>query len=243
MIASRLLAAAVFVIAATGPVHAEDAGFRLLELDGHRVKWGNPALGTPATVTYAVATARHRFAGARNCPALDPPRALLARSGISHEHFAAALADALRAWSKVAGITFRRADQEHADILIGAELQPRGRGFTNVLYAGAKAGTDPRPITRAVICLNPRERWKIGFDGNLDVYDLRYTLTHELGHAIGLDHPGPRGGVMGFAYREGFDTLQAGDIAGAVLLYGAPEPQLAGPEAGGIEAGSAKRGG
>ena len=46
---------------------------------------------------------------------------------------------------------------------------------------------------------------------------------------------------MGFAYREGFDTLQAGDIAGAVLLYGAPEPQLAGPEAGGIEAGSAKR--
>jgi hypothetical protein len=65
-------------------------------------------------------------------------------------------------------------------------------------------------------------RWKVGFDGNLKAYDLRYTLAHEIGHAIGLDHPPGPGQIMNYRYEERFRDLQSGDVFGAVALYGAP---------------------
>ena len=61
---------------------------------------------------------------------------------------------------------------------------------------------------------------KVGFDGNLNVYDLRYTLMHEIGHAIGLDHPGSSGSIMGYRYDERVRQLQASDISAAQRLYG-----------------------
>jgi hypothetical protein len=137
-------------------------------------------------------------------------------------------------WQAVADIRFEpAADPAGADILIGAQAVPRDRAYTNVAHAPAAApaaalrgAAEPvRRIGRSLICLNPRQRWKIGFDGNLKVYDLRYTLAHEIGHAIGLDHPGSRGELMGFRYTERFRALQHGDIAGAVALYG-PAPSL-----------------
>jgi hypothetical protein len=77
-----------------------------------------------------------------------------------------------------------------------------------------------------LICLDPTQPWKIGFGGNPEAYDIRYTLAHEIGHAIGLDHPGPTGELMSFSYGEGFRVLQPGDVAGAILLYGARTPAV-----------------
>jgi hypothetical protein len=77
------------------------------------------------------------------------------------------------------------------------------------------------------MCLSPEERWKIGFDGDLDVYDLRYALLHEIGHAIGLDHPALAGQLMDFRYLERFRAPQTGDILGAVALYGPSRPPMA----------------
>ena len=77
-----------------------------------------------------------------------------------------------------------------------------------------------RPIRQALICLNPDQPWKIGFDGRLGIYDLRYTLMHEIGHAIGLDHPGASGALMGFRYDEKRDGLAPADIEAAQKLYG-----------------------
>jgi hypothetical protein len=76
----------------------------------------------------------------------------------------------------------------------------------------------------ARICLNPAKRWKIGFDGDLTVYDLRFTLAHEIGHAIGPDHPVGAGQIMGYRYEERFRSLQSGDAQAAPLLYGARSP-------------------
>lgn len=200
---------------------AQAAGYREIVLDGHTMKWGAPVAGTGATVTYAVADGARSFPGARNCQTIDPLDHLLAASHIARPTFDHELAAAFAAWTSVADIRFREVNTPNADILIGAEAHPLGRAFTNVEYADP-ASTELASLKRSVICLNPDQPWKVGFDGNLNVYDIRYALTHEIGHAIGLDHPGRTGELMDFRYQEQFRVPQLGDIAGATLLYGRP---------------------
>ena len=152
---------------------------------------------------------------------MTPVAPLLATSGMSAEAFETELVAAFSLWSAAANIRFVPAKTPaSADILIGAQAEPRGRAFTNIEYEAAGPADGVRRLTRSLICLNPEERWKIGFDGNLDVYDLRYALLHEIGHAIGLDHPAIDSQLMDFRYLERFRTPQAGDVLGAVALYG-----------------------
>ncbi len=228
---SALLVAAMVLQApaAAGESEAERfLGFRLLELDGAGVKWAgrhgglSPAGATPAEaprVTYAFVTAPMTFPGARNCAGLVPVEPLAARSGIASEALKAEARAAFDMWESAARIDFvETADADRAEILIGAQAEPTGHAFTNVAYE--PGGGAERSIERSLICLNPMKRWKIGFDGNLSVYDLRYTLAHEIGHAIGLDHPDGNSALMSFRYREGSRDLTPGDMAGAAALYG-----------------------
>jgi hypothetical protein len=197
-------------------------GFRLLDLENQSVKWRTPRFGESAQVTYAFATRDTTTAGARNCGRMLPPSAAYTPSRITERQFRREVAAAFRMWEAAANIAFREtADAEHADILIGAQAEPIGRAFTNVALKAGDAGK--KVIGRSLICLNPRQPWKIGFDGDLKVYDLRYTLAHEIGHAIGLDHPSPSGQLMSYRYDEGQPGLRPGDIKGAALLYG-PKP-------------------
>jgi hypothetical protein len=196
------------------------AEYRHLVLDGHALKWGKPVLGTGAAVTYALVDREKRFPGARNCSAIAPIDRMLARNGVSTGSFARELGAALRVWEGAADITFSAADPATADILIGVQLDPVGFAFANVEYDKTEAGQGPRSISRSMVCFNPTRNWKVGFDGDLDVYDLRYTLIHEIGHAIGLDHPAIAGQLMAYKYGEKFRVLQAGDIRGVETLYG-----------------------
>jgi hypothetical protein len=98
---------------------------------------------------------------------------------------------------------------------------PDGWAFADVFFDAASP--EPvKPISKALVCLNPAKRWKVGFNGDLKSYDLRYTLAHEIGHAIGLDHPMGGNQIMGYRYEERFRALQPGDVRGAIALYGAP---------------------
>jgi len=202
------------------------ADYRLIVLDGASLKWGEPVDGTRATVTYAVVDRVRRFPDARNCGGLSPLGGLLAANHVDRATFDRELRAAFAAWSAVADIDFVPVSSLSAEILIGAQSEPRGRAFTNVDYdksvtvAVSNGPAPPHRMRQALICLNPEERWKVGFDGNLDVYDLRYTLQHEIGHAIGLDHPSLHGEMMDFRYIEQFRTPQEGDIRGVVALYG-----------------------
>lgn len=234
---ARFAAAGLGAVLMASVAHA--GGYRLLNLDGSLVKWGVPEFGASATVSYAFANSTMRFDKARNCAGLVPLDELATRSHVTNEQIRKETAEAFTAWAKVTGLQFILAsDIAKADILIGAQAKSVGRAFTNIELdttaqvekafarpneqeAPAAKPNSMRAIRQALICLNADQPWKIGFDGRLGVYDLRYTLMHEIGHAIGLDHPGASGALMGFRYDEKRNGPSPADIEAAQKLYGA----------------------
>jgi hypothetical protein len=214
-----LLVASVLPLTLPLPAHAGEDEYRLLELDGHMVKWGDRQLGVGASISYAFAAEPLRFDDAINCQDMESIEAI-SGTNLSMETLAREAAAAFRVWERAADLSFHQVgDARDADIILGAQGRPYGRAFASVAYV-PNAENGVRAIEQALVCLNPDHGWKVGFDGNEDVYDIRYTLVHEIGHAIGLDHPGPTGQVMAFRYTEAFEDLQPGDLRGAQRLYG-----------------------
>jgi hypothetical protein len=200
--------------------------FKILKLEGHQVRWSLPADGSPRIITYRLVTETLRFPNARNCRGLAPLDGLAAASGVLPATVKEEARAAFAMWEAAANIVFMEAPEgAPADILIGAQTEPEGWAFADVFYDAGAAGA-VKPISQALVCLNPGKRWKVGFDGDLKAYDLRYTLAHEIGHAIGLDHPAGASQIMHFKYEERFRALQPGDIRGAVALYGTPQTTL-----------------
>jgi hypothetical protein len=214
------LAGFAFGTASAGDV----AGYKVLRLEGNPVHWKRAADGQRPLLSYGLVGEDTEFPRARNCRKLTPIERLLAGSGIETDAARREIEAAFRMWEEVSDISFREAaSPEQADILIGAQADPEGWAFADVFY-DVSSPDAVKPISRSLICLNPTKRWKIGFDGDFKVYDLRYTIAHEIGHAIGLDHPAGGGQIMAYRYEESFRALQPGDVAGAVLLYGARQP-------------------
>lgn len=212
------LVAAWATCAVTVPVCAQ-ALFQPLRLNNELVRWFPQADGK-VVLTYAITDSETHDASAINCKRLRQPERILQSAAIDRAVFDQALAAAFSAWEREADIKFVRTLPEKADILIGEQVDPIGYAFTNVV-PGERTRDGWREIAKATICLNPQKPWKLGKDGNASVYDLTYTLTHEIGHAIGLDHAGRRGHVMSFRYDEDLRGLTGGDVAGAVFVYGA----------------------
>lgn len=240
---------ALAVVPNLGHSTAARAG-ELLQIDGGALKWGRAAPGAGTVVTYAVLTGAYTVPGDRstlspdNCGAMHSFASIIAQSpGISLDMAKAELRAAFAVWEAVADITFVEVDDiSRANIIAGAADKPEGRAYANLSYrnqgvphaakalgqsgpdlpagSSAPAGDTAVDIEQAYVCLSPRPKWKAGFDGNLNVYDLRHTFTHEIGHAIGLDHPGSSGAIMAYRYDERVRQLQPSDIAAAQKLYG-----------------------
>jgi len=199
---------------------ADDA-FRLLQIDGHVVKWGAPVLGEGATVSYAVINGPSKITGNVNCLRVTGIENLLVRSRVTRHSFDRELGAALAMWQSAANVHFvpaRRASS--ADIVFTAEAIPDG-----IAYADVALGPGARNVSslkRGIVCLNPEIRWRAASENSASAaaIDLRYTLAHEIGHVLGLDHPGPEGELMSFEYGSHSDVLKAGDIAGIATLYG-----------------------
>lgn len=222
LLAGSLLGLMVLCFSAAMPNTARaESTFRRLEIAHTPVRWVPGSPGDRIVLRYAIADRDIVQAGALNCGSMRAPSSLLQRSRLDHAALEAALREATRRWQDAAQIAFEPAGSiETADIVVGEQAKPVGRAYTNVTLAQQWSGP-VRPIVGASVCLNPDQPWKIGFDGELTVYDLVHTLTHEIGHAIGLDHPAGRGHVMSFRYDESRDGLSQGDLLGAAALYGA----------------------
>jgi len=218
---SSLLAGLLCCAFGTSGSAQNAASFNLLKLAGNNVQWQAPTNGQALVVTYTLVRDDVASAGARNCRKMTSLDHLIAASELApfavHEEIAAAF----QMWEAAVNISFREVSKgERANILIGAQAEPQGLAFADVSYDTTSLER-VKPISLSRICLNPAKPLKIGFDGDLSVYDLRYTLVHEIGHAIGLDHPVGAGQIMGYRYEERFRSLQSGDKQGAALLYGA----------------------
>ncbi len=240
----KVCVAATVALACSFANSVEAAEFRLIKLGGAYLKWGQPQLGQGAVVTYSFVQRDMRFAKARNCGGMRNFDGLNEKSDIPQRVVEREFAAATRGWQETANIRFRHVDDaSRAQLLIGTQMVPRGRAFANVDFksrrTSAALGSDDRippatarafrlkplplaSMTRALICLNPDEIWKVGFDGDEGRYDLQYTFRHELGHVLGLNHAGTTGNLMSFKYQEGSRRFSPGDVAGAQLLYGLP---------------------
>lgn len=226
LVALPILATLLFPALAV-PSSASD-GYRPLHIGGVGVRWPRAPATSPGTsassgrtvLSYALADDETEIAGAINCARIKAPRRISAALGVDLADMEALLAKSFARWQRIADIVFvRAAPGTSADIVIGEQAEPTGIAFTNVMLGNG--WTDGRRhIARSQICLNPERRWKIGFNGDLTSYDILYALTHEIGHAIGLDHPSPRGHLMSFRYDERVADLSAGDVQGAIALYG-----------------------
>ncbi len=157
-----------------------------------------------------------------------------------------AIRRSLETWSRAANIEFLQFDSEKLNaspsgvagdgvslitiaptsenVLLFAKDPENAAATTRVFYNGRGL------ITEADIVLNPYQLFST--DGTLGTFDLESTLTHEIGHLLGLTHStvlgstmhasNARNGVFGmesFASR----TLSANDVAAARAIYGADE--------------------
>lgn len=199
----------------------------LLQFGGAPVAWhkSTAADTRDLTLTFAVLPEQATLEAGANCGTLGGVQNLQERSTLHHGAIDEAIAVALGRWQDAAPLGFKRiADPAAADIVIGTQTRPKGIAFVDLETRAVAAGPG-QAIRKAFVCLNPEQKWKLGFDGVLTSYDLVHVLTHEFGHVLGLDHPSARGHVMSFKYTETQQGLSNLDRISIQSIYGSRKPR------------------
>lgn len=184
-------------------------------------KWGSPVFGTGATVTWSY------MASGVDCSA-DGGGLCSSFASFMPVGFEAAVNAAFAAWASVADLTFMQiADGGEAFNAPGTSGDIRLGGHTFDGPSGTLAHGYYPPVNGDTaagdIHFDTAESWKLGWGG--PGFNIYQVLSHELGHALGLDHTAVPNSLMNPFYTEAFMGPQADDIAGMQYIYGpVPEP-------------------
>lgn len=178
-------------------------------------KWGDPTLGTGATISYSFMLGGEEC-DQSTCSSLDSFMPV----GFQQE-----IKKAFNAWSSVANLTFIEVADDgvnfntmttSGDIRIGGETMDGPSGvLAHAFYPDPhwyfSAGGD--------LHFDTSEAWVI--DNLVDGISIFWVALHEIGHSLGLGHSEESKSVMGPFYNPALTGLQPDDIAGIQYLYGA----------------------
>lgn len=183
-------------------------------------KWGNPAMGTGATVSWSYmstgVSCADDFAGCSISSLAD----------FMPAGFGTRIQAAFDAWSAVANLTFVfvAADNGVAFNAAGtnADIRIGGHAFDGPGDTLAHGFFPPNNGNTAAgdIHFDIAESWSLApAPGSFDIFQV---MAHELGHALGLDHTNVANSLLNPFYSTALLGPQADDIAGMQFIYGAP---------------------
>ncbi len=189
-------------------------------------KWGDPAFGTGATITWSLmpsgASCAIEFFGCTTTSFED-----FLPTGYKDQ-----VVLAFQAWEEVANLNFIEVVDDGSPVDAGTgsfgDIRLTGHIFDGgggVLAHGFFP--PPNGISGAGdIHLDIAELWALNsVDGFSVTRDVFQVVSHEIGHAIGLRHSFGQPALMNAFYSEAVRGLQTDDIAGAQFLYGTPVPE------------------
>lgn len=202
--------------------HQSGVGFLAAGEDGRmserHVRFGKGKLGSGVHIRWTLLKADLEQPLLRNCNRMTSISLLLEQSKLTFDEFKREAERGMQVWSAVADITFEYVEHESdADIKIGALAEFDGWAFADVVFGGTAKN---EWFDASSICLNPWRQWSV--DDEAKSYCVRHTIAHEVGHALGLDHPGSSrlSALMRHRYDRCYAELNEHEIAAVQRLYG-----------------------